>query len=67
MVIEFLDLNDPNLRPFDGVNFALNWLQESIKGSISTTAEWALSKDHKLSEPELAKLSLASGQERPRL
>ena len=23
MVIEFLDLNDPNLKPFDGVNFAL--------------------------------------------
>ena len=50
MVIEFLDLNDPNLKPFDGVNFALIGFK-SDKGVISTTAEWGLSNGHKLSEP----------------
>ncbi len=66
MVIEFLDLNDPNLKPFDGVNFALIGFK-SDKGVYINHGRVGGCRRATSYPNSASQTSLASGQKRPRL
>ena len=63
MVIEFLNLNDPDLKPFEGANFALIGFQERQRSPHQPRSVGAVEGPHSIRYSSWPNCALASRSE----